>query len=296
MARYIITLQALGKELAWMLLQQARGIPEAKFKDDFLDEKTFVLLFARPDLSERLCITAAIRQMSGHTVYMGPEEHWTESVSQFPRALLGSISYYMDGVIVHGLPTSSWMPEGNCIQFPVLNCGNMESHPAHALADIACMMRYSGDDLRKVRLAWIGAPTGALFSLMEATAYFPFAIQVALPQNAANIIIQEQAAKLKTDITFHETPVDAVQGCQFVMAGSSGQGRLSYEAVQAWSLNSDIMARAESDAHVLLGTNPMNCIPIEPAVLENRNSLVLLQSENRLRVYKRMLHWLCEDY
>ena len=67
MARYIITLQALGKELAWMLLQQARGIPEAKFKDDFLDEKTFVLLFARPDLSERLCITAAIRQMSGHT-------------------------------------------------------------------------------------------------------------------------------------------------------------------------------------------------------------------------------------
>ncbi len=296
MARYIMTLQALGKDLAWMLLQQARGIPEAKFKDDFLEEKTFVLLFARPDLSERLCITAAIRQMSGHTVYMGPEEHWAESVSQFPRALLGTISYYMDGVIVHGLPTSSWVADENRMAFPILNCGNMESHPAHALADIACMMRYCGDDLRKVRLAWIGAPTGALFSLMEATQYFPFAMQVAMPQNATNTVIQEQAAKLKTDITFHETPVQAVQGCQFVMAGGNGRGTLSYEAVQAWTLNGDIMARAESDAHVLIGTNPMNSIPVEPAVLDNRNSLMLLQAEYRLRVYKRMLHWLCEEY
>lgn len=293
MARYITNLKDLGKDLAWTLLQQARGIPEAKGIDDFLEDKTFVLLFAKSDLSERLCVTAAIRQMRGHAVYMGPEEKWEETISQFPAALMGSIRYYMDGVIVYGMRASQWQP-GPEVDFPVLNVGSMDAHPAHAIADIACMMRYCHDDLRKVRIAWIGAPTGTMFSLMEATMFFPFAMQIALPDMYRNPIYETLASDYMSDITFFETPKEAVKNCQFVFAGNSGRGMLSLEQINRWSLTREIMSHAEDNAHVLLGTAPMKAIPIENEVIGSKNALLLLQAENRLRVYKRMLHWLYE--
>lgn len=293
MARYITTMKALGKDLAWILLQQARGIPEAKVMDDFLEDKTFVLLFAKADLSERLCITAAIRQMSGHTVYMDPQEKWEEAISQFPQALLGAISYYMDGVVIHGVPSLSWQP-GPEVVFPILNCGSKESHPAHAIADIACMMRYCGDDLRPVRIAWIGAPTGTMFSLMEATMYFPFAMNIAMPENFGSSLIEASAKEMKTDIKFFPSAEEAVKDCQFVFAGSNGRGRMNFEQVKPWIITGELMAKAADNAHVLLGTSPMMSVPVEPQVITGKNSLLLLQSENRLRVYKRMLHWLFE--
>lgn len=293
MARYITTLKELGKEVSWILLQQARGIPEAKAIDDFLEEKSFVLLFAKTDLSERLCVTAAIRQMSGQTMYMGPEEKWEEAVSQFPAALMGSIRYYMDGVIVHGLPTRNWHP-GPEVDFPVLNAGNKYSHPAHAIADIASMMRYCGDDLRKVRIAWVGAPTGTMFSMIEATEFFPFALHIAMPELYHNDIFNALIKEMKTDITIHETAEEAVKGCHFIYAGSSGRGTLPFDSLRKWTIDRNLMARAEDDAHVVLGTSPMNAVPIESEVLGSKNALLLLQAENRLRVYKRMLHWLFE--
>ncbi len=76
MVRYITTLERLGKDVTWLILQQARGIPEAKVIDDFMVDRTIVQMFAKADLSERLCITAAVRQMSGHCVYFAPEDKW----------------------------------------------------------------------------------------------------------------------------------------------------------------------------------------------------------------------------
>lgn len=291
--RAITTLRAMGQNLAWTLLQQARGIPEAKGMDDFLEDKTFVLLFARHDLSERLCVTAAIRQMSGHTVYMGPEDSWEEAISQFPTALLGSISYYMDGVVTHGLSLARVNP-GPEVDFPILNCGGKDSHPAHALADIACIMRHCGDDLREVNLAWVGVPSGTLFSLIDATTYFPFTLRVAVPQVVPSGPVEAYASAYGNNVTFYETTAEAVKGCQFVMAGNSGKGLLTFDEIGQWKLTAEDMSHALPGAKVLIGTNPMSCITVDPDVLSSKTSLLLMQAEYRLRVYKRMLHWLYE--
>ena len=53
MVRYITTLERLGKDVTWLILQQARGIPEAKVIDDFMVDRTIVQMFAKADLSER---------------------------------------------------------------------------------------------------------------------------------------------------------------------------------------------------------------------------------------------------
>ena len=149
MVRYITTLERLGKDVTWLILQQARGIPEAKVIDDFMVDRTIVQMFAKADLSERLCITAAVRQMSGHCVYFAPEDKWEGAIERFPMQLLGAVSYYMDGMFVHGVPVRSWVPE-NEVTFPVINCGSPDAHPAHVIADIICMLNLSHDDLRNV--------------------------------------------------------------------------------------------------------------------------------------------------
>ncbi len=292
MPRFITTLQALGRDTAWMLLQQARGIPDAKSIDDFLEDRTFLVLFVQGDIPERLCITAAIRQMSGHTVYAGAEERWKEAVMQFPVQLLGSISYYMDGVVIRGLPTP-WKPDDTSITFPILNCGNDEAHPARALADVACMMRCCGEDLRKVRMAWIGGVSGGMYSLMQASRYFPFSMRIALPPSMDRAGVEAAAKECGTDISVFERPEEAVQGCQFVFAGC--REHMDPNELQGpWRLTKDLLARADSGVRVLGGTSPMRSIWVDGEVMQGKTSLLLLQAENRLRVYKRMLHWLCD--
>ena len=39
MVRHITTLQALGQDTVWLLLKQARGIPDAKAVDDFMTDR-----------------------------------------------------------------------------------------------------------------------------------------------------------------------------------------------------------------------------------------------------------------
>lgn len=288
MPRNITTIEAMGKDLAWTLIQQAKGMPDAKGIDDFLTDRTFLVLFARHDLTERLCITAAISQMSGHTAYMGPEEKWMDVAAVYPEALLGTLSYYVDGIIVHGqLPDEREIKE---ISFPVLNVGCRESHPCHALADIMCMMRYAKEKLNTQRLCWIGYPAGAMYSLIAATKFFPYGMSLFLPEDFDTTALRVKIAELKTDVTIHTDIDSAVKGCQYIMGGSAEGMR--FEDKVRWKINKDLLDKTGVQSHVLAGTNPMNCLPVEMDIVSGHHDLFLLQSENKLRLYKRMLHWL----
>ena len=52
-----------------------------------------------------------------------------------------------------------------------------------------------------------------------------------------------------------------------------------------------LLSHADQKARVLLGTSPMQAIEVASDILASPASLLLLQSENRLRVHKRLLHW-----
>ena len=80
MPRHVLTLNDLGEEGSWLLVQQARGIPDAKGRTDFMTERTAVLLFAQDSFAERLCVSAALRQKFALTC----------SVSSLRRVLIES--------------------------------------------------------------------------------------------------------------------------------------------------------------------------------------------------------------
>ena len=87
MPRHVLTLNDLGEEGSWLLVQQARGIPDAKSRTDFMTERTAVLLFAQDSFAERLCVSAAVRQMGGSLVFQGATGGWKSEVERYQRQM-----------------------------------------------------------------------------------------------------------------------------------------------------------------------------------------------------------------
>lgn len=292
MPRHVLTIKDLGEEACWLLVQQAIGIPDAKARTDFMTERVAVLIFAQQSLAERLCVTAAVRQMGGFTVYEGNQGVWHVEMRDYQRQFMSVFDYFVDCMYTYGLPVGSWDMENANVQFPVINAGSPDAHPAHALADIACMLRASRY-LNGVTAAWLGCDNGTLHSLIEATAWFPFALRVALPPHLDPAPLQAKVQRLQTPVTFVETPEEAVRGAGYVFAGC--RGGMSEDDSGLWHLDAALMRKADSDARVLLSASPVEAIPVDEDILSGEASFLVRQAEYRLRVHKRILHWVFLD-
>ena len=289
MARNVLSISKLGSETCWLLVQQAIGIPDAKLQSDFMTEKVALLAFARHSLPERLCVTAAVRQMGGTTIFEGsPGGDWHEEVSTFQAHLMPIFGYYLDCLYTYALPVTSWNISEADVHFPVINAGSPDAHPAHALADIACMLRISRD-LKDVTAAWVGCANGTLHSLIESTAFFPFALRVAVPPQMDITELEAKAARIGSPVTFVASPEEAVQGVNYVFAGY--RGTLDADQQKRWGITPELMARALPDARLLLSASPVRAIPVATEVLFSPASQLVRQAEYRLRVHKRILHW-----
>lgn len=292
MARNVLTIKDLGSETCWMLVQQAIGIPDAKQQSDFMTERVALLVFARHSLPERLCVTAAVRQMGGTTIFEGcASDTWQKEAGGFQEHLMPIFGYYLDCLYAYGLPVTSWNISEEEVRFPVINAGSPDAHPVHALADIACMLRISRY-LKGVTAAWVGCVNGTLHSLIESTAWFPFALRVAVPRQFDTGELEARAARIGSPVSFVYSPEEAVEGVNFVFAGY--RGTLDAEEQARWGITPELMARARSDARLLLSASPVRAIPVAPEVLSSRASQLVRQAEYRLRVHKRILHWVFE--
>ncbi len=293
MARHILTIRELGEDASWLLVQQALGMPDAKMQTDFMTERVALLIFAQPSLPERLCVSAAVRQMGGSVIYEGSLGLWYSEMDEFQDQLIPIFSSFIDCMYTYGLPildTDSRRAED--LRFPVINAGSPDAHPAHALADIACMLRGSRY-LQNVTCACVGCINGSLLSLMEATAWFPFALRIALPPSVDSSPVKKVMTRLGTNIKLFDSPEDAVAGANYVMAGC--RGNLTGDELLHWELTPALMEKAESNARVMLSASPVRAIHVDKEIMIGRTSLLQQQAEHRLRVHKRMLHWVFLD-
>lgn len=288
MARSALSITQMGEETCWTLVKQAMGIPDAKMPSDYMSSRVALLLFKRASLPERLCVTAAVRQMSGSTIYQSTNEgSWQDEVRSFQTHLFPILGYFLDCLYIYGYPTAN-RPDAGMAGFPVINAGCADGHPAHALADIACMLRVA-KDLEGVRTSWIGCVNGTLHSLIESMVWFPFSLTISMPPDADDCGLNRLAHDLKVPIKFVNKPEEAVRESQFVFAGRKPDEITP--ANEAWSLTADLLKHARPDARILLSATPLRAIPVASELISGRQSLLVRQAEYRLCVHKRILHW-----
>ena len=287
--RNVLSLASLGDETCWILVKQALGIPDAKMLSDFMVGRVALLLFTRQSLPERLCVTAAVRQMSGSTIYQGESGGvWRAEISDFQEQLLAIFGYYVDCVYLYGFKAADIMEKNVAFRFAIINAGSPDSHPAHALADIACMLR-AIKELKGIKTTWVGCGNGTLFSMMEATKWFNFSLTVSMPPQVDSEPFRAKAKEMGTEINFVDNPLEAVKNSAFVYAGA--RGGLSYEELGEWGITEGLMKAASPDARVLLSASPIRAIHISPDVMRKISAMLVRQAEYRLRIHKRLLHW-----
>jgi ornithine carbamoyltransferase len=288
MPRHVLTIRELGEAACWLLARQAVGIRDAGEYTDFMQGKTAVLIFYQEALPERLCVTAAVRQMSGFVVYESPSIRRREELARYRHQILPVFDYFVDCMYIYGISQPRRNSESVRVNFPIINAGAPDAHPVHALADIACMLRGSGD-LRGVTAAWLGCANGTLCSLIEATAFFPFALRISLPPSADATPMREAAGRLRTPVTFVDSPEDALRGVDYIFAGCSGD--VGENEAKTWRLDARLMGLAAEKARVMLSSSPIDVIAVDSEIFASPASLLRRQAEYRLRVHKRMLHW-----
>lgn len=292
MSRHILTIKELGEDVCWLLVQQAIGIPDTKMLSDFMSGKVALLMFANPSLPERLCVTAAVRQMSGTTVYQGDDGgFWRKDVHSFQQDLMPIFSYYLDCLYIYNIPVTTLKKDTINISFPVINAGSQDAHPVHALSDIALMLKRSRGK-EKISAAWVGCDNGTLHSLIEATIWFPFSLRIALPPQIDPTFLEARVKELKTDVVFVKTPHEAVKDVDYIYAGR--HGGLSSQELEGWSIDPSLITHAKPNVKLMLSASPVRAIPIAGEILNSKASQLRYQAEYRLRVHKRILHWVFE--
>lgn len=293
MPRYVITLRELGGETCWTLVKQAMGVPDAKMVSDFMKDRVALLLFSRPTLPERLCVTAAVRQMGGSTIYQGDAQpEWRKELKDFQDHLLPIFSYYMDVLYTYGFPVAHWRMKADQLNFAVINAGSPDAHPAHALADVACMLRVA-KSLEGIQAAWIGRANGALRSLVEATRWFHFSLAVCAPDMAEMRDLQSRAIELGVPVSFVSKPADAVKNANFIYAGRR-DAELDDDS-SPWAITGDLLHNAAPGVRLLLSASPVRAIKIDPDILSSKISMLTRQAQYRLCVHKRILHWIYSE-
>lgn len=288
MAKSALSITQLGEETCWTLVKQAMGIPDAKMPSDFMSSRVALLLFKSASLPERLCVSAAVRQMSGSTIYQSATESlWHAEARSFQMHLFPILGYFLDCIYIYGFPAAN-AETFNTPNFPIINAGCADGHPAHALADIACMLRVA-KRLEGVRAAWIGSVNGTLHSLIQSMAWFPFTLNVSLPPASDDQGLAAYSEKAHLPVNFVANPQEAVRDCSFIFAGRMPE--ILTEENETWSLTPELMQKARPDARILLSATPLRALPVARELLAGKRSLLVRQAEYRLCVHKRILHW-----
>ena len=189
---------------------------------------------------------------------------------------------------------------------PVINALSDSWHPCQLLADLMTIKECFGKT-EGLKLAYVGdANNNMANSYLVACAMAGMDVSIAAPEgygpdSAVLDRAREIAAIQGGKISSSNDPVEAVAGAHVVVTdtwvsmGMEDQARERALVFQAFTVDSDLMSRADKDAIFL------HCLPayrgfeVSADVIDGSQSRVWQEAENRLHAQKALMAWLAEQ-
>ena len=273
----------------------------SKFKNKDLNvqvtDKVLGLIFDKSSTRTRVSFQVAMSRLGGTTIDLNPTTSQIgrgEPIRDTARVL----SRYCDVIAIRTFKHSDLEEYAKWSTKPVINALTDLEHPCQALADFLTI-KEEFSDFKNCVLAFIGDGNNVANSLILCGALLGVEIRIACPKGyEPNPLIIKKAKEIYKNENMLKVTNDlnqAVHGANILYTdvwssmGEENQKITKDKIFQGFTINSDLVQKANKDAIVL------HCLPayrskeISEQVIESKNSRIFEQAENRMHVQQALL-------
>ncbi len=265
--------------------------------------KVLLMLFQKPSLRTRVSFESAMARLGGHAIAFElsgtPWGQGRETAADTAR----TASRYVDGILARLFSHAELLDLAAHSTVPVINGLTDLEHPCQALGDLMTLQETFGH-LEGLQLAYLGdARNNVTHSLLDACSKLGVHLSIGCPPGAefqpdSGFLAraQKNAEKSGSRIQVFQDPGQTVAGADAVYTDTwTGYdvpvARRESRALQLlpYRVSSDLMKRARPEAVF------MHCLPawrgqeLDAEVIDGPQSIVFLQTENRLHTEKALL-------
>ncbi|MCW4034106.1 MAG: ornithine carbamoyltransferase [Candidatus Bathyarchaeota archaeon] len=263
-----------------------------------LEDKSLAMIFQKTSTRTRLSFEVAMTQLGGHSVYMD----WRST--NLVLADLGdetkSISGYVDGIMARVLKNANLVAMSRAASVPVINGCDERYHPCQIIADLVTVKEKKGK-LTGLKLAYIGVHNNICNSLIEGCTRTGMKIVTVTPivseaafdgdiVEAAKVTglyensLDVKAAVEDADVVYTDTWVDMEF---FLDPKFKKEKEKRIKTMLPYQLNKKLLKG--SDALIMHDMPIHRGYEISDDIVDDPNSVIYLQSENRLHSAKAIL-------
>ena len=260
--------------------------------------KSLAMIFQKTSTRTRLSFEIAMTQLGGHAIYMD----WitTNLVLADLKDETQSISGYVDGIMARVLKNSDLKSMAEASRVPVINGCDEKYHPCQIIADLMTVKEKTGR-LKGLKLVYIGVHNNVCNSLIEGCTKMGIKITAVTPIVNAASVDEELLAKAKATGLF-ESSTDvkaAVEDCDVVYTDTwvdmeffldpkfKHEKEKRIKTMLPYQVNRKLLG--DSDALIMHDMPIYRGYEISQDITEDPNSVIYLQSENRLHSAKAIL-------
>ena len=262
-----------------------------------LKDKVLGLIFDKSSTRTRVSFQVAMSRLGGTTVDLNPTTSQIgrgEPIRDTARVL----SRYCDVLAIRTFKQSDLEEYAKWSSKPVINALTDLEHPCQSLADFMTI-KEEFIDFKNIVLTFIGDGNNVANSLILHGALLGVEVRIACPKGyEPNELIINRAKKIyknKNLLKITNDPITAAQGANVLYTdvwssmGEESQKEEKDKEFLGFTIDQNLVRSAEKDAIIL------HCLPayrnkeITDEVIENKNSRIFEQAENRMHAQQALL-------
>ncbi|MDQ0202651.1 ornithine carbamoyltransferase [Pectinatus haikarae] len=286
--------------------QELKAMQRAGIEHHLLEGKTLGMIFEKSSTRTRVSFETGMYQLGGQALFLSNRDLQIgrgEPIKDTARVL----SRYLDGIMIRTFEHEKVEEFAHYADIPVINALTDLLHPCQALTDLLTIREHKGQNLKGLKMAYIGDGNNMSHSLMFACAKTGIDFVAATPKGYepnTDILVNAKADAAETgatitvtnDVTEAAKNADILYTDVWASMGQESEHDKRMKIFREYQINADILKLADKRAMVL------HCLPahrgeeITDDVLEAHADEIFDEAENRLHTQKAIMALLMGDH
>ncbi|MBP2631993.1 MAG: ornithine carbamoyltransferase [Firmicutes bacterium] len=300
--RDLLSIHDLTTEEVYKILDLAKDLKakqKAGIEHHLLKGKTLGMIFQKSSTRTRVSFEVGMFQLGGSALFLSGNDLQIgrgEPIKDTARVL----SRYLDGVMIRTFAHADLEEFAKYADIPVINALTDLLHPCQVLTDLLTIQEHKSEQLKGLKLAYIGDCNNMVHSLMYGCAKVGMHFVVATPKGCqpnaevfANAVEDAKRAggsiTVVNDIYEAAKDADVLYTDVWASMGQESEREERCRIFKDYQINIKLMEVASKSAIVL------HCLPahrgeeISEEVLEKYQDVIFDEAENRLHVQKAIM-------